>query len=172
MENERERQETMTIKRRILLTIAAATAIVLAAGCGGGNKATSEGNGRLADVSISPVPGATFISRNTEFTFEWSGGFEPPATFFAHAFELDSGGSPVEIPTSLVRDGDAFRWFLRPTSALPSRQAVYVELSATNDETLDFSYISDSRAASVTSPALRPGGEVATIHQIHLVRSR
>ena len=154
------------MQRRYLLTLAATTLLGTALiGCGSSNTTKTEGTGRLADAEIAPVPGATFISRDSEFTIFWSSGFEPPASFAARLYQVDGAGEIAELPSSLVRDGQEFRWFLRPTSVLTSRAAVYVELSSPGQTSLDFAYIA-GRAQSAAKTAVHPLGEIATVHHV------
>ena len=153
--------------RRYLLALASTALIGLAlAGCGGSNSARTEGTGRLADVEISPVPGATFISRDSEFTLFWPLGTEPPAQFSARLYQVDGVGEITELPSSLVRDGQEFRWFLRPTSILSSRAAVYVEVSASGQTSLAFSYIAGRAQEAAKSP-VHPLGKVALVHHVN-----
>jgi hypothetical protein len=159
----------MTRRQAIFTTLTALGALLALTGCGGTNQVDTDGNGRLRDVDVSPVPGATFLPRTTEFTVFWSSGFEPPASFTARMYRLRSdASSDEEIPTSLVRDGSAFRWFLRPSGDLPTNSAVYLELSAPGESTLRFSYIvGTSRAQSLATPLPeRPGAVTALRHTI------
>ena len=154
------------MQRRHLLTLAATTLLGMAlTGCGSSNTTKTEGTGRLADVLISPVPGATFISRDSEFILFWPTGTEPPASFAARLYQVDGAGEITELPSSLVRDGQEFRWFLRPTSNLTSRAAVYVELSSPGQTSLDFAYIA-GRAQLAARSAVHPLGEIATVHRV------
>jgi hypothetical protein len=155
-------------RRHALLTSSASALVALLTltGCGGNNEARTDGNGRLRDVDISPVPGATFLPRTTEFTIFWSAGFEPPATFTARVYRLQPDQSIDELATSLVRDGNEFRWFLRPTDNLPINAAVYVELTAPGETTLRFAYIVGTGRASTSPLPPRPGAVVAKVHTI------
>lgn len=156
------------MQRRHFVTLAATALLGLAlSGCGSSNSTKTEGTGRLADVEISPVPGATFISRDSEFTLFWPTGTEPPAQFAARIYQVDGAGEITELPSSLVRDGQEFRWFLRPTSVLTSRAAVYVELSASGQTSLDFAYIA-GRAQLAAKISVHPLGEVALVHHVNV----
>lgn len=155
------------MQRNTFLALASTSLAALAAvGCGSSNSTKTEGTGRLADAEIAPLPGATFIARDSEFTIFWSSGFEPPASFTARLYQIDGAGGIAEVPSTLVRDGQEFRWFLRPTSNLPFRSALYVELTAPSQTSLNFAYISGSRSLATPKAPTHAGGAVANLHRI------
>jgi hypothetical protein len=136
------------------------------AGCGSNNEARTDGSGRLRDVEISPLPGATFLPRTSEFTIFWSSGFEPPPTFFARVYRLRPDESIEELSSNLAREGSEFRWYLRPTGDLPPYSAIYVELSAPGETSLRFAYIIGNTRSAVPSNPIRSGGVTARRHTI------
>ncbi|MGC4047368.1 MAG: hypothetical protein QM758_26505 [Armatimonas sp.] len=153
-------------RRHAILMFCALGSLLTLGGCGGSDKGNSEGNGRLADVDISPVPGATFVPLTTEFTIFWSAGFEPPPTFTARVYRLQPDQTIDQITSNLVREEGEFRWYLRPSGDLPANSAIYVELSAPGESTLRFSYIVGTSRANTSPLPPRPGGEVAKVHTI------
>lgn len=158
-------------RRHALLMFSAFGSLLALAGCGGNNKVNTGGDGRLADVEISPLPGATFLPRSTVFTIFWSEGFAPPPTFSARIYRLQSDGTIDEIGSRTPeKDGDANRWFFESAGDLPANTAIYVELGAAGESTLRFAYIVGNNRSEGTPRPSRTSGAIANIHTVYTNR--
>lgn len=145
--------------RALALTALAAGSGFGLAGCGGGGSPNdtvrTSGTGRVADVRVTPEPGATFIGRAESFVLEWPDG-NPPAEFNVtlHRFLEPRGGQQRETPiqTTIITSLGPSRWSVerRDGFDLDNRGVYYVQLASPGQTTVRFAFIvQDDRSVTV-----------------------
>jgi hypothetical protein len=164
--------------------IAAAAAALLTAftaGCGGGdgkgNKVeTGTGDGSLAGVTVSPPPGATFISRATRFRVSWPAGYTPPPSFTVQLrrYKEARGEEERDVSTQrteLNRVGDSYTWDLKRADdfGLDPSGVYFVQIDAGPEQVMASYIVSSERSqkpgiTDTAANAETPGG--ALIHTV------